>query len=113
MKSKATDSIKAALMRNKMGESVPVETQQKIKEVIEPALMKTRIDSAAISPAVQELIQQALQPVNQQLEAAVAQKQTAAVAASTRVTELEAAAVEKEAAANRQLVACKTELTAA
>ena len=62
---------------------MPVETQQKIKEVIEPALMKTRIDGAAISPAVQELIQQALQPVNQQLEAAVAQKQTAAVAAST------------------------------
>ena len=113
MKSKATDSIKAALMRNRMEESVPVETQQKIKEVIEPALMKTRIDSAAISPAVQELIQQALQPVNQQLEAAVAQKQTAAVAASTRVTELEAAAAEKEAAANRQLVACKAELTAA
>ena len=98
-------------MRNRMQESVPVETQQKIKEVIEPELMKTRIDSAAISPAVQELIQQALQPVNQQLEAAVAQKQTAAVAASTRVTELEAA--EKEAAANSQLVACKTELTAA
>ena len=113
MKSKATDSIKAALMRNKMGESVPVETQQKIKEVIEPALMKTRIDSAAISPAVQELIQQALQPVNQQLEAAVAQKQTAAVAASTRLIELEAAAAEKQAAANRQLVACKAELTAA
>ena len=53
------------------------ETQQ-FNEAIEPALMKTQADSAAIRPAVQELIQQALQPVNQQLEPAAAQKQAEA-----------------------------------
>ena len=52
-------------------------------EVIDPALMKTQTDSIAIRPAVQELIQQALQPVNQQLEPAVAQKHTAAFTRET------------------------------